>query len=86
MALQWGSYLLAYDCDDAILNEPVVDREWSPSAGRIEIEIGVVEDAKAWTATVRTVGLVVEEATAPGSSCVVPDTSWTDMGFGWLAG
>jgi hypothetical protein len=83
--LQAGTYLLAYDCNDAIEVEPTVERSWVPTKGSFEIVV-TPSDGKGWQGTVRSSGVVFEELNDPASTCVLPDTVWEDLRFGWLAG
>ena len=91
---QRGSNLNLWDCNDALdpSQEPLVTDQWDPVAGTATLHVTSV-NGEAWpggptlfTGDVSLQGIEVQPSTRQSESCAVPDTTWVDRGFGWLAG
>ncbi len=94
LQIQAGSNLNTWDCNDALdpSMEPVVSQQWNPIAGTATLQVTAV-DGEAWpggptlfTGDIILQDVDVEPGTQPGTTCGVPDTTWTDRSFGWLPG
>ncbi len=92
--VQAGTNLTVYDCEDAIDPnlEAVVVQQWEPVSGIATMTVDQV-DGEAWpggpllfTGTVQLDAVVVELVGAAGTTCAVPDVTWTSLNLGWLPG
>ncbi len=83
LTLQSGANLFAYDCTDVIEEEPVVLDDLAATSGSALLTVTEYNDAWWWSASVSITGVTVE---GEGGTCVLPDHTWTELGFGWLPG
>jgi hypothetical protein len=92
--VQTGTSLSHYDCNDAIVPGlvPVVAQQWDPISGVATMSVTAL-NGEAWsggpmmfTGDVAVVGVVVELEGSPGTTCTVPNTTFTGLNLGWLPG
>jgi hypothetical protein len=94
LVVQLGSALTVEDCNDAVdpANRPVVTQQWSPVAGFATLTVDELR-GEAWEGgpmtfdgTISLRGVVVERSGRAGTTCALPDASWSDLSLGWLPG
>ena len=94
LEVQTGTDLTLYDCEDDIDPNllPVVVQQWDAIAGVATMTVDQL-NGKAWTGgpllfdgTVELSGVVVELSGSPGTTCTLPDISWSGLNLGWLPG
>jgi hypothetical protein len=87
-----GSNLLVNDCNDALdpFNQPAVAATWNAVAGRATLTVVGIGTPSGpgtpFTGAVELSGVEVELDGSPGTTCTVPDASWTGLYMGWLPG
>jgi hypothetical protein len=86
LTVQQGTYLLEWDCNDAVMNEPVVVREWEGFAGTATLVVTALTGMVGWQADLTLTGVEVRATDDPSVICPVPDTVWPGLSFGWLPG
>ncbi len=82
--LQTGQFLMAYDCNDAVEQEPLVETVLAPVGGEAWITITEYNDEYWWSGDVQINGF--EFINASGGVCTVPNHVWENESFGWLPG
>ena len=82
--LQTGQFLMAYDCNDAVEQKPLVETVLAPVGGEAWITITEYNDEYWWRGDVRINGF--EFINAGGGVCTVPNHIWENESFGWLPG
>ena len=89
--VETGTDLLQADCNDALIPPgPIVVSEWNAIDGTAALTVtalsGPAGPGTPFTGTVQISGVVVELDGSPGTTCEVPDTSWSGLYLGWLPG
>jgi len=94
LQIQTGYNLNTWDCNDALdpSMKPIVTEQWNPIAGTATLQVTAV-DGEAWpggptlfSGDVILENVDVEPDIQQGTTCQVPDTTWSGQSFGWLPG
>lgn len=84
--MQVGRYLDQLVCNDAIENDPVVERVYAGVSGSVELTLTIEEggDATTPTATARITELVLE--TIDGKAIEIDEVAFEPVRVGWFVG
>ena len=93
-SVQTGGNLTLEDCNDSVdpNNRPVIVGQWDPISGSATMTVDVLQGPdwpggpETFTGTVEWSGVVVELLGSAGTTCEIPDATWSNLNLGWLPG